>query len=184
MLSDNSQIIADLKALGVSAAAVFPTNEIRFDPVYRGFCKQNLCGRYGKNYMCPPANGEIEELKADALSYETAVLIQTIHNIEDSFDFEGMEEGGAIHNENILKAGEYIHKNLEFGKMLILGAGGCTVCPKCAIVDKEPCRFPEKAISSVEGYCMDVSDMTNSHGLRYINGENTVSYVAVFLLKN
>lgn len=179
-------LINGIKNLGISAAAVFPVGEIRFDNIFRKMCKDNLCGKYGKNYKCPPSVGEPEDLKNEVLSYETVILIQTIYPLEDSYDFEGMADGKSVHSENIKKAKDYIKENLPFEqteKMLVLGAGGCDLCPKCGAIDNTPCRFPDKAISSVEGYCMDVANMTNSHGLKYINGENTVSYVAVFLVK-
>jgi len=176
-------LINGLKELGVSAAAVFPAREIKFNGVFRDMCKDNLCGRYGKNYKCPPHIGEPGALEADVLTYESVVLIQTIYEIEDSYDIEGMTEGGAAHADNMKKVAAYIKNNISCEKMLTLGAGGCDLCPKCGAINNTPCRFPEKAISSVEGYCMDVAHMTNSHGLKYINGENTVSYVAVFLLK-
>jgi len=183
MIENSDKIIGDIKNLGISAATIFPAKEIKFDFIFRDMCKQNLCGRYGKNYMCPPLNGEVEALKNDALSYDYAVLIQTIYSIEDSFDFEGMTEGGEVHDKNTDAAKEYLDENLKYNKMLVLGAGGCRLCEKCGAIDNTPCRFPDKAISSVEGYCMNVADMTNSHGLKYINGENTVSYVSVFLVK-
>ena len=183
MIENSEKIISDIKNLGISAATVFSVSDIKFDPVFRDMCKQNFCGRYGKNYTCPPHNGEYEDLKNDALSYDYAVLIQTIHNIEDSFDFEGMSEGGGIHDKNTTAAKKYLEENLKYDKMLVLGAGGCRFCEKCGAIDDIPCRFPDKSMSSVEGYCMNVSDMTNSHGLKYINGENTVSYVSVYLVK-
>jgi predicted metal-binding protein len=183
MIENSEKIIDDIINLGISTATVFPAKDIKFDPIFRDMCKQNVCGRYGKNYMCPPHNGEIEKLKEDALSYDSTVLIQTIHNIEDSFDFEGMTEGGEIHDKNTAVIKKYLEENLKYDKMLILGAGGCKLCEKCGVLDNSPCKFPDKAISSVEGYCMNVADMTNSHGLKYINGENTVSYVSVFLIK-
>ena len=185
ILNIKENLTDDIKNFGVSAAAVFPVGDIKFDDIFRQMCKDNLCGRYNKNYKCPPYVGEPEDLKAEVLSYDTAILIQTIYPLEDSYDFEGMGEGGKIHSENIDKTKKYLEDNLffEIEKMLTLGAGGCSICPKCGILDNTPCRFPDKAISSVEAYCMNVADMTNSHGLKYINGENTVSYVAVFLLK-
>jgi predicted metal-binding protein len=183
ILDIKDDIINNIKNLGISAATIFPASEIKFDNMFRDMCKDNVCGRYGKNYKCPPAIGEPEDLKNEVLTYETVILIQTIYAIEDSYDFEGMRDGGEIHSENINKTIEYIKNNLTLEKILALGAGGCNLCPKCGIIGNIPCRFPDKAISSVEGYCMNVADMTTSHGLKYINGENTVSYVAVFLLK-
>ena len=189
VLNEKDNIIGDIKDIGVSAAAVFPVADITFDPVFRQMCKDNVCGSYGKNYMCPPSIGEFDDLKNEVLSYKNAILIQTIYPLEDSYDFEGMQDGGKAHSENINKTLNYIKDEMicdnsaNSANIKVLGAGGCKLCPKCGIIDNTPCRFPDKAISSVEGYCMNVAKMTESHGLKYINGENTVSYVAIFLLK-
>jgi predicted metal-binding protein len=185
MINKPEEIITGIKNLGVSAAAIFEIDEgaIRFDNIFRELCEQNTCGAYGKNYKCPPHVGSPGELKAEVLHYKTAVIIQTIHNIEDSFDFESMGEGGEIHNGNIKKTEKFIRENFDFEKILTLGAGGCSLCAKCGAADDTPCRFPDKAVGSIEAYCIDAAHLTNSHGLKYINGENTVSYVAVFLVK-
>ncbi|MCL2772881.1 MAG: DUF2284 domain-containing protein [Oscillospiraceae bacterium] len=183
IIADKENLINGIKALGISAAAVFPVGDITFDPIFRDMCKQNLCGNYSRNYMCPPSVGEFDDLKNEVLSYKNVILIQTIYSLEDSYDFEGMEEGGKVHGENMNKTLDYIKEHISFENIKVLGVGGCKLCPKCGIIENRPCPFPDKANSSVEGYCMNVAQMTNSHGLKYINGENTVSYVAVFLLK-
>jgi hypothetical protein len=38
------------------------------------------------------------------------------------------------------------------------------------------CRFPEKALSSLEGYGLDVYQTALHAGLPYVNGQNTVTY--------
>ncbi|MDE8682148.1 DUF2284 domain-containing protein [Blautia schinkii] len=45
----------------------------------------------------------------------------------------------------------------EFPDMLMLGAGGCRICGHCAY--PKPCRFPEKAISSMEAYGLFVTQV-------------------------
>ena len=35
---------------GFSAAAVVDTADIVFDPSFRPYCEENLCGQYGANY--------------------------------------------------------------------------------------------------------------------------------------
>ena len=43
------------------------------------------------------------------------------------------------------------------------------------------CRFPDRAMSSLEAYGVNVSELAVQCGMRYINGENTVTYFgAVF----
>jgi hypothetical protein len=48
-------------------------------------------------------------------------------------------------------------------------------------MDGEPCRFPEKAISSVEACGIDVMSLSKSAGVRYNNGKNTVTYIGAVL---
>ena len=35
---------------------------------------------------------------------------------------------------------------------------------------------PDKALASLEAYCISVSDLAASCGMKYINGQNTVTY--------
>ena len=62
-----------------------------------------------------------------------------------------------------------------------LGAGGCGVCDTCAKRTNEPCRFPEKAMPSLEAYGVNVSELARSAGMKYINGQNTVTYFGAVL---
>ena len=174
-----SQLIMDCGATG---AAVIDQSKIVLNPVFRDICAGNQCGNYGKCWMCPPDNGEVEELMNTIRSFPKAVLYQTIHEIEDSFDFEGMTE--ASHKHRLMSA--EIHERLRgmmTARYLHLTCGGCHVCKTCAKVTNEPCRFPEKAMSSVEGYCMDVYNTTRSTPLRYTNGPNTVTYFGMVLFE-
>ena len=75
---NTEDIITGIKDLGISAAAVFPAGEIKFDNIFRSMCEDNLCGKYNRNYKCPPFIGEPEDLKNEALSYASVILIQTI----------------------------------------------------------------------------------------------------------
>ena len=49
---------------GFAAAAVTDTDKIVFDPAFRPYCAENLCGQYGVNHSCPPDCGTPEEMKA------------------------------------------------------------------------------------------------------------------------
>ena len=181
----NQKVIDDVKNMGVSAAAWFDIGDggIKFDVRFRQLCEQNTCGSYGRNYMCPPSVGGFDDCVSEVLSYEQALIIQTIHPLEDSFDYEGMMDGGRIHNENVYKIWDYIKDNIDCKELKVLGAGGCSVCAECGILGNTPCRFPDKAVSSVEAHGIDAAHLAASHGLNYINGENTVTYVGLYLLK-
>ena len=68
-------------------------------------------------------------------------------------------------------------------QILHLGAGGCRVCPVCGRRTGEPCRFPEKAIGSLEAYGVNVSLLAEAAGMRYINGQDTVTYFGAILCR-
>ena len=184
----NEKTTEDIKVLGISMAACFEIseNDFVFDKRYRELCEVNTCGAYGRNYMCPPSLGSFDDCVSEILRFEYGLIITTIHQLEDSFDYEGMMEGGKVHKENVYKVWDYLkskESGLNYSELKVLGAGGCSVCPKCGIIDNVPCRFPDKAVASVEGHGIDVAHLTTSHGLNYINGENTVTYVALYLFK-
>ena len=63
---------------------------------------------------------------------------------------------------------------------LCLGTGGCRICGKCAY--PEPCRFPERACASMEGYGLLVSEVCGQAGIPYYHGQNTIAYTACILL--
>ena len=64
---------------------------------------------------------------------------------------------------------------------LLYGAGGCTLCTTCTYPDA-PCRFPEKATSSMEGYGMVVSEVCSANNMPYYYGPCTITYVACCML--
>ena len=81
-------------ALGAFRAELVRVEDISTDVSFRSLCASNACGNYGKNYMCPPDVGSIEELMQELRTYETALVYQTVGLLEDSYDFEGMMAAG------------------------------------------------------------------------------------------
>ena len=101
--------------------------------------------------MCPPYIGEIETLIQQAKQYQYILVYQIIGQLEDSYDFEGMMETGKAMTA---LAGAVREKMAGcFGAdALYLAAGGCGICSRCAKLDDQPCRFPKKALASLEAY--------------------------------
>ncbi len=148
----------------------------------RESCLQNACGKSGRCWTCPPHVGEFEALASRLLSYPGVVVVQSVAPLEDSWDFEGMVEAARAHNNRKGDLGRLVVERSPAWDVLSLGCGGCGYCEKCTCPD-EPCRFPDKALGSVEGYGLDVKALVGSVGLRYINGTNTVSYVGAVMVR-
>ena len=149
----HQMIIDTALDLGLSGAVIFPASELVTDRAFRAMCADNRCGMYGKCWTCPPDAGDIDE---------------------------GMQEAGNRHS----MLGRTLAKRIlpELGeKTLHLGAGGCRFCARCAKRDDLPCRAPKEALSSMEAYGIDVYRTVSKTSLKYINGQDTVTYFGVVL---
>lgn len=169
-----------LLGLGARRVGFVPVREIVFDASFRALCEQNSCGQYGRNWMCPPDVGPMEELMARARRYDTALVFQTVDALEDSFDVAGMAAARDRMNRLIQAARGPLSRALA-PDPLFLGAGGCRACRACARPSGRPCRDPARALSSLEAYGVAVSQLAERAGMPYVNGPGTVTYFGAAL---
>lgn len=177
---NQTQLISAVLGAGATKAAYITQQQIVLSGTFREICATNQCGGYGNCWVCPPEIGEIEPLMQKVRAFSGGILYQTICEIEDSFDIEGMFEAGHTHAQ----VSQRVHAAvtpLMTGEFLHLSCGGCHLCARCAKRDDQPCRHPEQALSSMEGYGFDVYQTTSSTELKYINGTNTVTYFGIVL---
>jgi len=168
------------EATAVSGVSVHEWAQIKsikltFLPQLLDYCRANACGKYGKSWSCPPACGSMEEQRGKILSYENILVFTTKHELEDSFDHEGMARGREKHTLLALELRK------KFDNAPIYGAGACPVCAVCAF--PAPCPFPEKMIVSVEAAGINVTELSKAAGVAYNNGPNTVTYFSIILVR-
>lgn len=179
MMVDYEKILNEAIEFGFDAGNILDVSKLNFLPEVRQMCESARCGAYGKNWACPPHCGTIEECEADTRRFEKGIIVQTVTQLEDSFDIENMELGAKKNSKLVADFSKNLKEKYE---VLVLGAGACRVCGTCAC-PQEPCRFPGKRISSMEAYGLLVSDVCKDFNLKYINGANTVTYTNCFLIK-
>lgn len=177
-----SAMIQETMALGAYGAGAVAIDKIVFDRGFLSLCESNACGNFGKCWTCPPDVGNIDELIAEAKKFDGVVVYQTVRDLEDSYDFEGMMEAGRLHNELAERITDAF-ADREFTKTLHLGAGGCRICEVCSKRQEEPCRYPDRAMASLETYGVDVSQLASAAGLKYINGQDTVTFFGAYFYK-
>lgn len=163
-------------------AKLISVSEIPFDPEVRKLCEQNSCGKFGTCWTCPPAIGDLEELRRRATDFHHFFIFYKVYALEDSFDWEGMMDGARDFQKRILKLKKQIQATNSDFDYLVLGAGACMICETCSYPQKEPCRFPDRAIFSVEAFGIDAMKMMQTNGLQYNNGPNTVTYIGGLFL--
>ena len=146
----------------------------------RDACAVNTCGKYEKSWACPPACGSLEECAERIHRYSRGIIFQTTKQLEDSFDFEGLMELGEEFGKSVKAFNEKVRE--LYPDAMVLSAGTCTLCKTCTYPD-EPCRFPDKRLSSVEAYGLIVNDLCQRNGLKYNYGPNTMTYIGAALIE-
>ncbi len=175
------KLIETAIAEGAKKAVVIPAAQIVTSERFRDDCASNVCGNYGRCWMCPPDTGDIKELIKTVRSFPRGMLYQTIFELEDSFDIEGMGESATLHAKISRKIETALKPMLPKGYLHLIN-GGCRFCETCAKQEDKPCVSPENALASLESYGIDVYNTTKDTDLKYINGQNTVTFFSMILL--
>lgn len=180
MSFDFEEFRETLQDLDIKNVVPVKVSEIVYSEEVRGYCEKNSCGQYGLNWACPPGVGPVSELKERAGRFKNGFIVQTVHNLKNSFDLKGMMDAKKVHDK-VLR--EVYRRAREKGldDTLCLSAGHCDICSTCTYKEGAPCRFPEKALSSLEAYGIDVVRLARDNNFPYHHGAGTVSYVGLIL---
>ena len=173
------QLATVAETSGFTNWAPLDLSTIELKSEVRAMCADNTCGQYGKRWSCPPGCGTLEECEARIRQFRQGILLQTVGDIEDSFDFEAMVEIEAKHKQHFQAM--YDTLRLQTGNVLALGAGCCTYCKVCSYPDK-PCRHPDKMTASMEAFGILVLDVCNANSLPYYYGQNQIAYTSCIFL--
>jgi len=158
-------------AVSLNTATLMPRQDVR------DMCAADKCGAYGKNWTCPPHCGSLAECQARLRGYSRGILLQTVGATEKPIDTKAYRRTEQQHLEQFHRLCGEIRQ--VYPQALCLGSGGCRVCNTCAW--PEPCRFPQKACASMEGYGLFVTQVCRDNGLAYHHGERTITYTACIL---
>lgn len=158
--------------------ALLDTGQIPFSDQVAQMCRANQCGKYGTCWTCPPGAGTPEELERKIKAFRHAGIFTCTHKLEDSFDFEGMMVGQQKAQKVLRQIMAQLRRDGE--TFMALGCEGCGRCAQCTYPNA-PCRFPQDAVPSVEACGIHVTELARRAGLRYGNGNGTVTYFCVIL---
>jgi len=161
---ENEMIATALKC-GFADAAVISTDQIVLNPTFRPYCEENLCGKYGANYSCPPECGSPEEMKQKILKHKKALVLRTVWEIRDFKQEALIKSAKQKHNEATLDVISRLEKKGFRGFMV--GASCCSLCSPCRMTAGEPCPFPQKRFSCMSAYCIYVKDLAEKCGMDY-----------------
>ena len=174
-----TEMIAAAVEEGFAGAAVVDTDKIVFDPMFRPFCEENLCGQYGINYSCPPGCGSPEEMKQRVLAHKKALVLQTIWETPDLEDKETLKQAKRHHNSAAIRLMKRFRENGCPG--FLVGASGCALCSPCALKNGQACTFPELRYSCMSAYCIFVRKLAEACDLEYSPGDALTAFFGMYV---
>lgn len=166
--------------LGFSAAAWVDTKDIPFEPAFLQCCEENLCGKYGANYACPPACGTPYEMIGRIRAGSRALVLQTLWEIDNPMD--GTKTKPAKREHNRMERALLAEMQEAYPETFMVGSSCCDLCPRCAVVDGKPCLIPEKKFSCMSAYCVFVRKLAELCGMDYDCGRGLIAFFGLCVL--
>ena len=151
-------------------------NALEFNDRIRWIC-QHECPMYGKTWACPPGVGPVAECEKKCRSYANCLMIATTTEVNDISNLEETLATRSEH-ENITNQVREIVRELGEDPF-VLSTEACALCERCAILDGEPCRMPERMHPCVESHGINIVPVLEECGLEFQFGQNVVTWVSL-----
>jgi predicted metal-binding protein len=176
---DKAKIEEQLCLLPLAQYAWAKASDLTFSERIREVCRQE-CPMYNKSWACPPAVGTVEECRARCLGFSEALVITTVTEVRDIADLEETLATREPHEEVTRQVRDLLRQ--EAAEVLVLSTEACAVCERCAWLDGEPCRHPERMFPCVESYGVVATDLAERYGIEFYGG-NIVTWFSVLLFR-
>ena len=154
----------------------FDPRELEFSDRIRWICEHE-CPMYGQSWACPPGVGSVDCCRKKCISYENCLLISSIVEVRDIADMEETLATRPEHEALTEQVRELMRR--QGVDPFILSTEACTICERCAILEGEPCRFPERMHPCVESHGINVVDVLEKRGLNFQFGANVVTWISL-----
>lgn len=154
--------------------------ELEFSDRVRWICEHE-CAQYGQSWACPPAVGAVEDCRKRCLGYDRALVISTITEVADISDIAQTLATRTDHEAVTDQVAELMRS--MGAEPFVLSTESCAICPRCAYLDGQPCRFPEKMHPCVESQGINVVPVLEANGLEFQYGQNVVTWISMLLFR-
>jgi predicted metal-binding protein len=132
---------------------------------------------YGKSWACPPGVGCVAECQKKCAQYENCLLISSITEVHDITDINETLATRPGHEKLTNQVGDLMR---ELGaEPYILSTEACAECERCAYLDGQPCRYPQRMHPCVESHGINVIPTLEQCGLEFQFGSNVVTWISL-----
>lgn len=180
-MMDKALLEQQLSELPLYIYTYIDPKELEFSSRIRYIC-QAECPMYGKSWACPPAVGEVEACKKRCDAYANCLLVGTIVEVNDIADI----------NEALSTRGDHEAVTNQIRELMraqgvepyILSTESCAECDRCAWLDGEPCRMPERMHPCIESHGINVIPVLEQNGLDFQYGSNIVTWYSLLFFND
>ena len=175
-MMDMELLEAQLAELPLYTFFYIAPDSLEFSQRIRWICQQE-CPMYGKTWACPPGVGSVSHCEKKCRQYKNCLMIATVTEVEDITNI----------NETLATRPEHEGITNQVRDLMraqgvdpyVLSTEACAVCERCAYLDGQPCRHPDRMHPCVESHGINVIPVMEQCGLEFQYGQNVVTWLSL-----
>ena len=173
---DKEKLEQQLAELPLYVYTYIDPKRLEFSDRIRYIC-QAECPMHGRTWACPPAVGEVAECQVKCLGFNNCLLIGTIVEIDDIANIEATLATRPEHEAITNQVRDLFRE--QGVEPYILSTEACSVCDRCAYLDGEPCRHPERMHPCLESHGINIVPTLEENGLEFLFGSNMITWYSL-----
>ena len=150
--------------------------DLDFSERIRWICEHE-CPMYGQSWACPPGVGSVESCKGKCFAYKDCLMIATITEVKDISDINETLATRPAHEEVTNQVRQLFRE--QGVEPYVVSTEACSICEKCAWLEGQPCRHPDRMHPCVESHGINVIPILDEQGITFQYGENIVTWISL-----
>ena len=173
---DRAKLEEQLSELPLYVYVFIDPKSIEFTQRVRYICQME-CPMYGKTWACPPGVGEVDACMAKCQSFTGCLMVGTVTEVDGIYNMEAALKTRPAHEKLTNEIRDLFRA--QGVEPYILSTEACSVCERCAILDGEPCRMPERMHPCVESHGINLVPTLEENGLDFQFGGDVVTWYSL-----
>jgi len=173
---DRARLEEQLTQLPLYVYLYIDPKGLEFSDRIRYICSTE-CPMYNKTWACPPGTGEVSECEKKCLGYTSCLLVGTITETEDISNMENTLATRPEHEAITNQIREFFRE--QGVEPYILSTEACSICERCAYLDGEPCRMPERMHPCIESHGINLIPTLEENGLDFYYSTDVITWYSL-----
>ena len=175
-MMDYEKLEAQLSELPLYVYCFIDPKGLEFSQRIRWICEHE-CPMYGKTWACPPGTGTVADCEFKCRRYKNCLMVATITEVEDITNIEETLATRPEHEEITNQVRDLMRR--QGVDPYVLSTEACAICERCAYLDGEPCRHPDRMHPCVESHGINVIPVLENNGIEFQFGANVVTWISL-----